>query len=734
MASDSARSAGASGLGPGTVLDGKYEILKRIGAGGMGEVFKARHLHLDAFRCIKVMKQSLLADDVYRVRFLREARLATQIHHPNIAVVHDFFVGDGGNYMVTEYIDGTTVRQWSASHGPFPIALASDVASQVLSGLDHIHRRGLLHRDISPDNVMLSFEADGRLEAKIIDLGIAKDVNTASADRTMAGVLIGNPKYMSPEQLGLIGEDEQIDGRTDLYSLGIVLYEMLLSVPPFASETPHGYIMKHLTEAPTKFAEARSGVKVSHRIEEVVFRSLEKDRARRYKDAREFAAALEPFLIAPVGTLTNEDVTRLRNRPSQTLSQQIPVPAPLGPNDMTLAEPSAAEVKERAFEQSLLDDVAAREIEGDREAVQRLTQAHPRGSRVGDAAREALARLVEREERQKEEDEEFQRAWEDGRAATWRAFLDAHPASPHAARAQEHLDEASAFEKAAAGTSETAIRQFLTVWPDGRHNLEAEIRLVDLRQQVAGAAFTAAKAAGTYAAMRDFLARFGTSAFAEEARGIALERLAFDNALTAGSSEAWDAFLETWSDGERTAEARTHRERARAHEESLAFDAARHGGRAALQDFVRLHPGSVHEKEAKRLLRQLAEAEDYAHARSVATPAAWRLYLTSHPTGTHAAEARNQLKALEERLAATEPQDFSGAWESGTSQAWDHFLAEHTESARLDEARLCRQEAADFELSVQTNTPVMWRAFLKTWPEGRHRLDAAFRLRSTRER
>jgi serine/threonine protein kinase len=656
MPSDGERSVGP-GLGPGTVLDGKYEILKRIGAGGMGEVFKARHLHLDAFRCIKVMKQSLLADDVYRMRFLREARLATQIHHPNIAVVHDFFVGEGGNYMVTEFIDGTTLRQWSAAHGPFPIPLAADVASQVLAGLEHIHRRGLLHRDISPDNVMLSYDADNRLEAKIIDLGIAKDVNTASADKTMAGVLIGNPKYMSPEQLGLIGEGEDIDGRTDLYSLGVVLYEMILGVSPFASETPQGYIMKHLTQPPAHFADMRPGVEVPHGIEDVVFRSLEKERGRRYRDARELAAALEPFLDARVGALTRADVSRLRRGPEKTLSQPRP---DIGPDDSTVAEISSTEVRARAFEESLLHDVGAREGDGDREALIRLGEAHPKGSRVGDAARAALVRLNEAQARDQEEEDEFQHAWEDGSAATWRAFLDAHPTSPRAERARAHLDEAVAFESAAPNESETAIRQFLGIWPDGRHHLEAEIRLVALRQRAAGEAFEGAKSADTHEAIREFLARFGTSAYAEEARRIAAERLQFSAAAATDTAGAWDAYLAKWRTDRHADDARARRERAREREESQAAEEA-------------------------RLRADLARQ--------------------------------------------TEPHDFSAAWESGTSEEWDRFLRDHPESMRIEEARLCRQEAADFELAVATNTQVMWRAFLKTWPEGRHGLDAALRVR-----
>src|SRR5258706_9047575 len=306
-------------LGPGTVLDGKYEILNVIGAGGMGEVFKAGHLHLNALRCIKIMKASLLADEGYRARFLREARLATQIHHPNIAVVHDFFLGDGGSYLVTEYIDGSTVRQWGAAYGAFPIAVAADVATQVLAGLDHIHRRGLLHRDISADNVMLSYDGDDCLVTKIIDLGVAKDVaETGPHEVTQTGMLIGNPKYMSPEQLGFIPEGEQIDGRTDLYSLGVVLYEMLIGVSPFASETPQGYIMKHLTQPPPSFA-AKGTLDAPPGIEAVVVRALEKDRNNRFPDARSFAAALAPFRIVPAGALTRDDVTELRRGSATTV-------------------------------------------------------------------------------------------------------------------------------------------------------------------------------------------------------------------------------------------------------------------------------------------------------------------------------------------------------------------------------------------------------------------------------
>jgi tRNA A-37 threonylcarbamoyl transferase component Bud32 len=567
MATDSSQHAGATGLGPGTVLDGKYEILSRIGMGGMGEVFKARHLHLNTFRCIKVMKQGLLADEIYRARFLREARLATQIHHPNVAVVHDFFIGDRGNFMVTEFIDGTTLRQWATAHGPFPAPVAADVMSQVLSGLEYIHRRGLLHRDISPDNVMLSYDSDERLVAKIIDLGIAKDTNTAPADATQAGVLIGNPKYMSPEQLGMLADGEQLDGRADLYCLGAVLYEMLLGVSPFASETPQGYIMKHLTQLPARFAAARPDNDLPQELEEVVFRTLEKDRKRRFADAHALLVALEPFLVAQVGMLDRAAVTLLRRGPEKTVEEPLPAAVTVAENDA-----SSTEMRARAFELELLDDVHQREVAEDREGLQRLGEAHPRGTLVGDAAREALHRLHEAARREREEEALFQSAWEDGRAVVLRSYIDEHPDSPRAEQARKLLEEAVAFESLGSADSETAVRQFLVGWPDGRHHLEAEIRLSAMRQRA-------------------------------------------------------------------------------------------------------------------------AEEREAAAARLV------------------------------------EPHDFDEAWEKGTTGSWDRFLAAHPASERLAEARKCRQEAADFEQAVAADLPAMWRAFLKSWPEGRHRMDAALRVK-----
>lgn len=573
--------SGSAGLKQGVLLDGKYEILGLLGAGGMGEVYKALHVHLNAFRCIKVMKPGLMADDVYRQRFLREARLATQIHHPNLAVVHDFSIlDDGTSYMVTEFIDGTTVRQWSALNGRFPLSLAAEVAVQVLGGLDYIHRKGLLHRDISADNVMLSYDSDDRLQTKIIDLGVAKDINT-NLDTTQVGMLIGNPKYMSPEQLGELLDGEQLDGRADLYCLGVVLYEMLLGVPPFVSRTPNGYIVKHLTEAPPAFAVATPELDWPDGLETAVFRALEKDRRRRYPTARDFASALHPFLIRTTGTFTRAEVMRLQQASDDTIVQTVP-------NDLIHS----------------------------------------------DAPTRAL-----------DDEESFQAAFEDGRPAAFEEFLQLFPSSKYVPRVQELLAEAADFNESAGLESTQALRQFVKRWPEGRHRLEAEIRLADLKERLADEAWASALAADSYAAYHRFVSEF-PAFHVDEAQHRLNERAAFDAAAGLDTLEGWSGYLARWGSDPHAAIAR-----------------ARHA----------------------------------------------------------------ELEELDRR--AREPEEFDAAWESGTSAAWDAYLSRHPRSPRLDLARHCRQEAAEFELASRMNTSVMWRAFVKAWPEGRHRLDAELRLR-----
>src|SRR5215831_2877471 len=174
----------ASRLSPGQILDGKYEILDKVAEGGMGEVYRARHRHLDEIRIIKVIKPEAAGDAGSARRFQEEARLAALVRHPNVAALYDFSrQPDGSYYMVWEYIDGVTLQAWLREHGPLDPARAIDVARQVLAGLSEIHAQGIVHRDLSPDNIMVR-PVDGRLRAKIIDLGIAKRVAAESQQMT----------------------------------------------------------------------------------------------------------------------------------------------------------------------------------------------------------------------------------------------------------------------------------------------------------------------------------------------------------------------------------------------------------------------------------------------------------------------------------------------------------------------------------------------------------------------
>lgn len=278
------------------LLDGKYQIIDRLGVGGMGEIFKVRHIHLNELRVIKIMRPNVASDDQGLQRFLQEARTSTMIKHRNLAMLYDFAqLEDGSYYMVWEFIDGTNIQKWIAQNGSMPPRLTVEIAIQALTGLEHLHSMGLIHRDISPENIMLSQDHHGKLLVKVIDFGIAKQLAEGEGGQglTQTGMFLGKLKYASPEQAGFLKEGEHLDPRSDLYSFGIVMYEMLAGRAPFQATNPHGYILKHVTEKPAPIGETNPGVKVPPPLESIIMKSLEKNRDSRFSTAADFAAALE---------------------------------------------------------------------------------------------------------------------------------------------------------------------------------------------------------------------------------------------------------------------------------------------------------------------------------------------------------------------------------------------------------------------------------------------------------
>jgi serine/threonine protein kinase len=286
------------------LLDGKYQILDRLGLGGMGEIFKVRHIHLNELRVIKIMRANVATDEQGLQRFLQEARTSTMIKHKNLAMLYDFStLEDGSYYMVWEFIDGTNIQKWIGANGPIPPRLAIEMSVQALAGLEHLHSMGLIHRDISPENIMLSQDYQGKLLVKVIDFGIAKQLSEGESGQglTQTGMFLGKLKYASPEQAGFIKEGEHLDPRSDLYSFGIVMYEMLAGRAPFQATNPHGYILKHVTEKPIPIVEMNPAVKVPPKLEAILMKSLEKNRDVRFATAAEMATALESIRgeIAP---------------------------------------------------------------------------------------------------------------------------------------------------------------------------------------------------------------------------------------------------------------------------------------------------------------------------------------------------------------------------------------------------------------------------------------------------
>src|ERR671923_12607 len=258
----------------GSVFDDRYRIVRKLGAGGMADVYLAEDQELGRRVAIKILNDRHAADDQFVERFRREAKNAARLSHPNIVSIYDRGEAEGTYYIAMEFLDGRSLKELIVSRGPAPVSVAIDYTRQILAALRFAHRNGIVHRDIKPHNVLV--DGEGRL--KVTDFGIAR---AGTSQMTEAGSIIGTAQYLSPEQ----AKGAPVDQTSDLYSVGVVLYELLTGRVPFTGDTPLEIAMKHLSAVPEPPSEKRP--EVPRDLDLVVLRALAKNPEDRYAGADE---------------------------------------------------------------------------------------------------------------------------------------------------------------------------------------------------------------------------------------------------------------------------------------------------------------------------------------------------------------------------------------------------------------------------------------------------------------
>lgn len=270
-------------LGEGRKLVGNYEFLEFIGSGGMGVIYKARHPVLKRLVAVKMLHSHLMSDAIVK-RFQHEAQAVSGLSHANIIAVHDFGLSEHGQpYMVMDFVDGKPLSE-VLKQGPLGLVPVINIAIQIAEGLQHAHEHGVLHRDLKPSNIMVTDADCDFPEAKIVDFGIAKIMETNSTRVTQTGELIGTPQYMSPEQC----RGGELDARSDVYALGCVMFEAITGKPPFSGESIVSVIVDQISKPVRSLGEVRPDIQFSIELEDLVAKMLAKEPVDRFQSMNAF--------------------------------------------------------------------------------------------------------------------------------------------------------------------------------------------------------------------------------------------------------------------------------------------------------------------------------------------------------------------------------------------------------------------------------------------------------------
>ncbi len=279
----------------GAILADRYEIISEVGRGALGVVYMARHLVMEKTVAVKVLFGEVEKDETNFLRFQREAQAASSMSHPNIVVVYDFGISQNQTpFLVMDYVEGVNLKDVLQRHGKLPVERAVQIFTQMASALEHAHSKGILHRDIKPENVVLMRTAWNPEFVKLVDFGIAKYVNEPakmSKKLTMDGEVLGTPAYMSPEQI----LDGKLDSRSDIYCLGVLMYNTISGQLPILGNTASDTMSKHITDIPPDLAESCPGVKVPHKLSRTIMKALKKHPQDRHQTMRELLIELENY-------------------------------------------------------------------------------------------------------------------------------------------------------------------------------------------------------------------------------------------------------------------------------------------------------------------------------------------------------------------------------------------------------------------------------------------------------